>query len=386
MEYYRVYAKIDLDALEDNFNVIQSKLPEGCEVMAVIKADAYGHGAVEIARFLEGKCRIFGIATVEEAAELRNAGITAPLLILGYTSPDLYQKALHYNTELTLFSYEDALVLNDICAGTGTCARAHIAVDTGMGRIGFRVTERDADEAAKIFSLENIRVEGLFSHYATSDSKDKQYANYQKHLFDKFSDMLAIRGCRPEIKHLSNSAGIIDIDDSCYDLVRAGIIIYGLYPSDEVVKEEFPLRPVMELVTHISHVKTLPEGSGVSYGATYVTNKDTRVATLPVGYADGYPRSLSGKGYVLIGGEVCPILGRICMDQMMVDVSGVPDAKTGDPVVLIGSMGDRTITVEEISELAGSFNYEFVSCVARRVPRVYFRNGEFKNTVSYLEY
>ncbi|MBE6707840.1 MAG: alanine racemase [Ruminococcaceae bacterium] len=386
MEYRRIYAKIDLDALEHNFELIQSRLPAGTDIMAVIKADAYGHGAVEVARILEGQCHSFGIATIEEAVELRNAGITSPLLILGFTAPEQYAIALEYDVELTVFSYDAALLLNKVCAKSGKRAIVHIAVDTGMGRIGFQVSEVDADAAAKIFSLENIRVKGLFSHYATADELDKTYALAQKERFDRFESMLSERGCHAEIKHLNNSAGIMELCQSNYDLARAGIILYGLYPSDEVIAEDFPLRPVMELITHISHVKTLSAGYGVSYGRIYVTDKETTIATIPVGYADGYPRCLSGKGYVLIGGVKCPIVGRICMDQMMVDISAVPDAKVGDTVVLFGTYGNNRISVEEISELASSFNYEFVSCIARRVPRAYFKNGEYLRTVSYLEY
>ncbi len=386
MEYRRIFAKIDLDALAHNLSLIKNKLPDGVAIMPIIKADAYGHGSVEVARFLEDKCDCFGVAVLDEAVELRRAGITTPILLLGYTDPAQYSMAIESDVSLTVFSYSDAHILNTTAANLHKKAKVHIAVDTGMSRIGFQVTDEDADEAARIFRLDNIDVEGIFTHYATADETDKTYATAQKEQFDKFLEMMCARGCETKTIHMNNSAGIMEMGDSFYNMVRAGIILYGLYPSDEVSKASFPLRPVMELITHISHIKTLPAGRGISYGRTFITDRDTRVATIPVGYADGYPRSLSGKGYVLIGGVSCPILGRICMDQMMVDVTALPDAKVGDKVVLFGSDGDACISVEEIAELASSFNYEFVCNIGRRVPKAYFRHGEHYKTVSYLEY
>lgn len=386
MEYRRIYAKIDLDALEHNFDLIKNSLPAGVGIMPIVKADAYGHGAVEVTKFLEDKCDTFGVAVLDEAMELRRAGINKPILLLGYTSPDQYAIAIENDVSLTVFSYGDSVILNDTAKKCGKKAIAHIAVDTGMSRIGFQVTDADADEAAKIFGLANIEVEGIFSHYATADDTDKAYANEQKSLFDKFIGMMLNRGCNAKMLHMNNSAGIMEMHDSCYGTVRAGIILYGLYPSDEVNKEAFPLRPVMELITHISHIKTLPAGKGISYGRTFITDRETRVATIPVGYADGYPRALSNKGRVLIGGVSCPILGRVCMDQMMVDVSALPDAKVGDKVILFGTDGNAHISVEETAEMAYSFNYEFVCNIGRRVPKAYFRNGGHLKTVSYLEY
>ncbi len=386
MEYRRIYAKIDLDALEHNFSLIKSKLPDGTRLMPIIKADAYGHGAVEVAKFLEGRCSAFGLAVLDEAIELRHAGITTPMLLLGYTAPEQYGIAIENNVSLTVFDLYDARILDSVAAKLGKKAKVHIAVDTGMSRIGFQVTEGDADDAAKIFELEHIEVKGIFSHFSTADEADKTYAQGQKELFDRFVRMMRARGCTAEILHMNNSAGIMEMSDTHYDMVRAGIILYGLYPSDEVNKEDFPLRPVMELITHISHIKTLPAGRGISYGRTYVTDKETRVATIPVGYADGYPRALSGKGHVLIHGVPCPILGRVCMDQMMVDISELPDANVGDRVVLFGTDNGHHLSVEEVAELAYSFNYEFVCNIGRRVPKAYFKNGEHIKTVSYLEY
>ena len=385
MEYRRIYAKIDLDALEHNLNLIKSKIPDGVGIMPIVKADAYGHGAVEVSKFLEDKCDCFGVAVLDEAIELRHAGIKAPILLLGYTSPEQYEKVIEYGVSITVFSYSDAVLLNQAGEKCGKTALVHIAVDTGMSRIGYQVNDADADEAARIFKLSNVKVEGVFSHYATADEEDKTFAIEQKTAFDKFVSMLKARGCEAASLHMNNSAGIMEMSNSCYDTVRAGIILYGLYPSEEVDKMSFPLRPVMELITHISHIKTLPAGRGISYGRTYITDKDTRVATIPVGYADGYPRALSNKGKVIIGGVTCPIIGRVCMDQMMVDVTDLPDANVGDKVVLFGKDGEEFLTVEEVADAAYSFNYEFVCNIGRRVPKAYFRNGEHVKTVSYLE-
>ena len=384
MKHRRIYAKIDLDAIEHNFSLIESSVSGNAHIMPVIKADAYGHGAVEIARFLEKRCGYFAVATVEEAVELRQSGITVPILLLGYTFPEQFEDAVRYDVSLTVFKYDDAVLLSETAEKLGKIATVHLAVDTGMSRIGFCAD--DVLEASKIFSLKKIHVEGIFSHFATADEADKTFSHIQKERFDKFVSALSDMGCRAELVHLSNSAGIMELSDSRYDMVRAGIILYGLYPSAEVIRDRFPLRPAMGLVTHISHIKSLPAGTGVSYGLTYTTDKETIVATLPVGYADGYPRALSNIGRVLVKGVSCPILGRVCMDQMMVDVTNVPNVSSGDEVILLGTCGDETITVEELAEPATSFNYEFVCNISRRVPRAYFKDGELIKTVSYLDY
>lgn len=386
MEYRRIYARIDLDALENNLNSIEAALPGGVGLMPVVKADAYGHGAAEIARFLGTRGAYFGVADMGEAAELRNAGVTKPILILGYTSPELYGEAVARDITLTVFGYGDAVKLDRAAASVGKTAKVHVAIDTGMSRIGFQATDASADEVLRISELPCIDVEGLFSHYATADEADKSGAKAQRLCFEEFIEKLRARSIRPRLIHMNNSAGIIELNGSFYDMARAGIILYGLYPSEYVARDKLSLMPVMELITHISHIKTLPEGRGISYGHTYVTEREMRIATIPVGYADGYPRALSGKGHVLISGVRCPILGRICMDQMMADVSALPDVGVGDKVVLFGTDGDQSISVEELAALSGSFNYEFVCNIGRRVPRAYFRHGEHLKTVSYLEY
>ncbi len=386
MEYRRVFAKVNLDAIGKNISLIQNRIPEGVGIMPIIKADAYGHGAVEIARFLHNRATYFGVAAVDEAIELRRAGIDTPILILGYTFPDFYDDIVTYDITPAIFSYKNACLLDKVARSKGKIANIHIVVDTGMSRIGYQVCEESADEVKKISELKNLCVEGIFSHFATADEEDLGESHRQRERFDAFLAMLKERGVEPRLRHLNNSAGIMNMNDNCYDMVRAGIILYGLYPSDEVDKESFPLVPAMELITHISHVKTLPAGRGISYGHTFVTDRETVVATVPVGYADGYPRALSGVGDVLISGVRCPILGRVCMDQMMVDVTNVPGARVGDIVTLVGRDGAECITVEELAKPAASFNYEFVCNISRRVPHAYFRRGEHIKTVSYLDY
>jgi len=387
MEYQRVYAKIDLDAISHNIALVKRKIPDGTKLMLVIKADAYGHGAVAIAREFEGEADYFGVAEMNEALELRHAGIRKPILILGYTSPFLFEKALKNGITLTMFQYENIEALSATAQRLGIEAKIHFAVDTGMSRIGFGVSEREADLAARAAKLPLIRVEGIFSHFAMADATDKTSAEQQRELFERFLAMLTARGVSAPIRHLDNSAGILSFENG-YEMVREGIILYGLYPSEEVcsqVGDFYDFRPAMELITHISHIKTLDAHHGISYGHTYITEKPLRVATVPVGYADGYPRALSNRGEVLIHGKRCPVLGRICMDQMMVDVTDVPEARPEDSVVLIGKDGGEVISVEEVADAAYSFNYEFVCGIARRIPRVYVRGGEVVLQNLYLD-
>ena len=387
MEYQRVYAKIDLDAISHNIALVKRKIPDGTKLMLVIKADAYGHGAVAIAREFEGEADYFGVAEMNEALELRYAGIRKPILILGYTSPFLFEKALKNSITLTMFQYENIEALSATAQRLGIEAKIHFAVDTGMSRIGFGVSEREADLAARAAKLPLIRVEGIFSHFAMADATDKTSAEQQRELFERFLAMLTARGVSAPIRHLDNSAGILSFENG-YEMVREGIILYGLYPSEEVcsqVGDFYDFRPAMELITHISHIKTLDAHHGISYGHTYITEKPLRVATIPVGYADGYPRALSNRGEVLIHGKRCPVLGRICMDQMMVDVTDVPEARPEDSVVLVGKDGGEVISVEEVADAAYSFNYEFVCGIARRIPRVYIRGGEVVLQNLYLD-
>lgn len=387
MEYHRIYAKIDLDAIEHNIDLVKDKIGNETKLLLVIKADAYGHGSVELAKTFGEKADYFAVAEMNEALELRYAGIKKPILILGYTSPNLFKTALENDITLTMFQPEAIEKLSKEAVNAGKTAKIHFAVDTGMSRIGFSVTENSADEAAKAAKLPGIFVEGIFSHFATADGVDKRPSMEQREKYDKFIAMLKDRNVEIPIKHINNSAGILEFD-KYYDMAREGIILYGLYPSKEVEEElgeRFKLCPAMELITHISHIKELEANRGISYGFTYVTDHKMRVATIPVGYADGYPRALSNKGEVLIHGKRCKILGRVCMDQMMVDISDVPEAEIEDKVVLVGRDGNEFIPVEELADAAYSFNYEFVCGIARRVPRVYFKNGEYVNTKLHLD-
>lgn len=372
---------IDLDAIRHNINEV--KLRAGVPVMAIIKADAYGHGAVEIARHLDGDCAFFGVSSMLEALELRQAEIEKPILILGYTPVDAFPEAIRLGIRPAIFRYEDALALSQAAQEAGMTAKFHIAVDTGMSRIGFQVTEGDADICAKIAALPQVEAEGLFSHFATADCADLTRARQQMALFDRFDDMLRSRGVHIKLRHLDNSAGVMNFHCK-YEMVRSGIVTYGMYPSDEVDPGILDLKPALRWETRITHLKTLEPGREIGYGGTYTTTRPTQVATIPVGYADGYRRSLSGRFYVLIHGKKAPILGRICMDQMMVDVTDIPEAALNDAVVLVGESGDLRITVEEIAARQDSFNYEFVCGISRRVPRVYLMNGKVIHSVLYL--
>mgnify|MGYP002516856072 FL=1 len=373
--------KVSLDAIERNFDAVREKA--GVPVMAVVKADAYGHGAIQVARLLQDKCAFFGVSSMLEAMELRKAGLKNPILILGHTPTSAFPTAIAEGIRPTIFHYEDAVALSQAAEDLDITAPFHFAVDTGMSRIGFQADEASADICARIAGLANLRAEGIFSHFATADCADLSRAQAQAQRFDAFVDLLKERGVEIPIRHLDNSAGLMNFSHH-YEMVRSGIVTYGMYPSDDVRPELLALEPAMQFLSRVTHVKTLPAGREISYGGTYVTKQPTVVATIPVGYADGYRRSLSGKFYCLIHGQKAPILGRICMDQMMVDVTGIPDVTCGDKVTLIGRDGDENITVEEISAAADSFNYEFVCGISRRVPRIYCRNGETVHSVHYL--
>lgn len=375
------YVKINTDAILANYRAVCQKT--GVPVMAVIKADAYGHGAVQVAHLLEQECPFFGVSSVSEALELRQANIQQPILILGHTPASVFHLLVGQGIRPTIFTYEDAMVLNHLAAEKNIIAPCHIAVDTGMSRIGFQVTDEDADICAEIAKLPNVDIEGIFSHFATADCEDLSRSHAQAKLFDYFCEMLRDRGVNPKMYHLNNSAGIMNFDTH-YDIVRSGIVTYGLYPSDEVDPSLLDLTPAMSWYSRISHIKTLPAGRQISYGGTYVTTAPTRVATIPVGYADGYRRALSGKFYVLLHGKKAPILGRVCMDQMMVDVTDIPEAAVGDTVTLIGTDGEETITMEQIAEAAGSFNYEFACGISRRVCRRYTSGGKVILEVDFL--
>lgn len=370
--YLRCYAEISLEAIGHNIREVKKRLPEGVKLLGVVKANAYGHGAVPVASYLENQVDYFATATIEEAVELRENGISAPILILGYVSPSQYGDLVEYDITQTIDSYAQALALEKEAARQNRKAKAHLAVDTGMTRIGFQVTEHDADEAAKIADLPHIELEGMFTHFSCADQEDKTYCSMQMEKYDKMTALLAERDVTIPLRHICNSAGIMEFDDHRFEMVRSGIITYGIYPSEEVKKERLDLIPALSWKSHVIHVKEVGPGIGVSYGATYVTEKPmTRIATVSAGYADGYPRALSNQGCVLIHGKKAPIIGRICMDQMMVDVTDIPDVQVEDVVTLVGTDGDETITIEEIANPAARFDYEMLCDISSRVTRVY---------------
>ena len=379
MEHFNNYLTVDLDILQENFRIIQ-KLA-GVPVMAVIKANGYGHGAVMAAKYLNAE--FYGVSSLSEALELRHAGITQPVLILGHTPVIGFKEIVAHSIRPVIFSLEDATALSKAAAEQGLVAPFHFAVDTGMSRIGFQVTEEDADICRQIADLPNLHCEGIFSHFATADEADLTRAKTQEAAFNRFCHMLECRGLCPEIKHLDNSAGIINFSNH-YNMVRAGIILYGQDPSADVPIRELGLRPAMQWHSRIAHIKTLEPGRQISYGGDFTTTRPTRVATIPAGYGDGYRRGLSNNFHVLIRGCKAPILGRVCMDQFMVDVTDIPDAALDDPVTLLGQNGALSITASEMGKAANSFNYEVICAITRRVPRVYLQDGKVIHTENYL--
>lgn len=370
LHYYRSYASVNLANIRNNFDKLKTRLAPETKTMAVVKADGYGHGAVAVAKTLEGRADYFAVADISEAKELRTNGIKTPILILSYTSPYQYEEMVELDVTATVYSIADAKAISETAVKLGKNAVIHIAVDTGMSRVGFKDCRESAEIIKEISLLDNIVIEGLFSHYACADCADKSSALTQKKRFDNFIAMLEEIGITIPLKHICNSAGAIDLDDH-YDMVRLGISIYGLYPSDELNRATLDLEPAMEVVSHVIHIKEIDEGTPVGYGHTYVAPSKRRVATVCIGYADGYQRALSNKGIVLIRGKRAPVIGRVCMDQIMVDITDIDGAHVGDFVVIMGKNGDEFISAEELGELAGSFNYEMICTLMPRVIRTY---------------
>ena len=378
--YSRVWAPIDLDAMEFNMQSMRDRIPAGTRMAGVIKTDAYGHGAVPAAGIIDRFVSFFCVASGEEALNLRLHGITKPILILGpYPGKD-YGPLVEADIRPAVFTMEQALDVSRAAKQLEKTAPVHIAIDTGMHRIGMEPTEESADLVKEMAALPGIRIEGLFTHLYRADEKDLTIAREQVTKYRNFVKYLADRGIFPEVRHVSNSAGIMELLGTDYDMVRCGITLYGIYPSDEVDREKLDIRPVMSLKATVTYVKEIGPGDEVSYGGTFRAERPMRVATVPVGYGDGYPRLLSSRGYVLIAGKKAPILGRVCMDQFMVDVTDIPEAETGSVATLLGKDGDAEITADELGSLSGRFPYEFVCCIGKRVPRVYYRNGEIVGT------
>ena len=386
--YQRVWAEVDLDAIWENMVHMKENIAENTKILAVIKTDGYGHGGVPIAKMLEQLDFMFGYAaaTYEEAHVLREAGVKKPILILGYTFPYCYEELIREEIRPAVYRRDTVEELAAAAAKVGKKAKVHIKVDTGMGRIGITPDEEGLEFVRFLIEHPELEVEGIFTHFAKSDEADKTSANHQLELFQDFIKKIQTElGITIPVKHCSNSAAILEMPQANMDMVRAGITTYGLYPSEEVSKDIVPLRAAMSLYSHIVYCKTIHSGQSVSYGGLFTAQKDTRVATIPVGYGDGYPRSLSGKGYVLIHGKKAPILGRVCMDQFMVDISEIPGVMEGDKVTLLGVDGTERITAEELGELSGRFNYEFVCDLGKRIPRVYIQHGEITEVRDYFE-
>ena len=372
-KYGRVWAEINLDAVAENYQAMRDNICEETKMIAVVKTDGYGHGAVPVSKLLEPLDYIWGfaVATAEEAYELRKSGITKPILILGYTFAEDYERLTKEEIRPAVFKYDMAEQMSEAALAAGRKISIHLVLDTGMTRIGFADTEESVREILKIQALPGIEIEGMFTHFARADELDKSHAREQARRYIRFSKRLEEAGVSIPLKHCSNSAAILEMPEVNMDLVRPGITGYGIYPSDEVSRERISLRAAMSLKSHVVFIKEVEAGVPVSYGGTYVTERTTRIATIPVGYGDGYPRSLSNKGWVLIRGKKAPILGRVCMDQFMVDVTEIPEAKELDEAVLMGESEGAFLGVDELGKLSGRFPYEFVCDIGKRVPRVY---------------
>ena len=384
-KYYRVYVTINLDAVYNNVVNLKKRLKTGTKVAAVIKTDGYGHGAVPVAYAIRELVDANAVATIDEAVNLREHGITMPIYVIGYTHESQMNRFIEYDVRPTIFTMESAIAASKAAVSMGKNVNIHIKVDTGMSRIGFKDNEESLETIMRISELDNVVIEGIFTHFATADEKDKSQAKQQLERFKSFTDKLDKMGVHIPIKHCSNSAAMMEMDYANMDCVRAGIAMYGLYPSEEMDRNRTILTPVLGMKSHVVFVKDVEEGTKISYGGTFIADKKMKVATIPVGYGDGYRRSLSNKGYVLIRGQKAYILGRICMDQFMVDVTDIEGVEKGDEVTLIGKDGAEEISVEKMAELAGdTFNYEIVCDLGKRIPRVFYYKGNIIGTKDYF--
>ena len=380
-----VWVEINLDNLEKNFKGIRSIVNENAMIMAVVKANGYGHGSVELAKMYKklGADRL-AVSILTEAIELRKAGIEGPIMLLSYTPHGQMGMVIDYDIIQGIYSYEDAAALSEIAVDKNKTAKIHLKIDSGMGRIGFLPNEESIDNIVKISKLPNIEIEGIFTHFAKADETNKSFTEIQYERYNWVLEKLKEKDIQIRIKHVSNSAAIIDLPEYNLDMVRPGILLYGYYPSEEVNKDKLPLSPAMTLKAKISNIKTLSENTGISYGHLYSTTKESIIATIPIGYADGYSRSMTGKGFVYIKGKRVPIVGKICMDQMMIDVSDLDNVQIGDEVILFGTGNKNYPQVEEVATLLGTLNYEIICMISRRVPRVYIRGNEIVNIIDYL--
>lgn len=384
-QYHRVFAEINIDYIEDNLKAIKEYVGYDKEVMVVIKADGYGHGAIPIAKYLfEAGINSIGVATINEAIALRKDGIDIPIVILGYSPEEEYSSLIEFDIIQTVYKYSMVKGISDVASKLGKNAKIHIKIDTGMTRLGFYPNDETIELLVEMCKLPNLDIEGIFTHFAKADEADRSYTLEQIKTFNTFIDKLEKKGIQISKIHASNSAGLMGYKEAHYNIVRAGIALYGLYPSDQMDQSVITLKPSLSLKSNIIFLKDVESGVAVSYGGTYITKERCKIATIPVGYGDGYPRSLSSKGRVLIRGQYAPIIGRICMDQFMVDVTQIEGVSEGDEAVLIGSQGDKNIPVEEIAAIDGTINYEIVCQLGKRIPRVYFKDGKVVNTVDYF--
>ena len=382
--YYRIEADIDLSAIRKNMMTMKQCIPDGKKMLAVIKANAYGHGAIQVADTLNDLTDYYGVACIDEAIELRNAGINKPILIVGESDESLFYEIVKYDITQTVFTVRQAEALSRVAGQIGKKGKLHIKIDTGMNRIGFACKEESISDIVAISKLPGLDMEGIFTHYYKADECDKSVADRQLEDYTRMIKWLEQAGVTFSIRHISNSAGIMEMPNDAYDMVRSGIATYGLYPSEEMDKKACILYPAMELKSHVTYIKTVKSGETIGYGGTYRLPEDKRIATVGVGYADDYPRALSNQGRMLVRGQYAPIVGRVCMDQTMIDVSHISDVEEGDEVVLVGNQGRNRISVEELAGMSASFNYEFVCGVNRRVPRVFYQEGDIVGVKNYL--
>ena len=379
-----VWAEIDLDAIKYNIDSIKRRV-DTKELIAVVKADAYGHGALDVSKTLvENGATKLAVAVITEAMELRHGNINTPIMILGYTPLEFAADLINYDIEQTIFDLEYAKKLSEIALNLGKKAKVHVALDTGMGRIGFLINDNSLNEILKISSLKGLEVVGIFTHFATADESDKNYSNKQYKKFTDFNEKLVSKGVNIPLKHVSNSGAIIDMPNTYLDGVRAGIVLYGYYPSEDVLKQNLDLKKAISIKTQVAHVKILDKNEYVSYGRKFKTERKSIIATLPIGYADGYSRALTGKAKVIINGKFAPVVGTICMDQCMIDVTDIGDVHVGDEVIVLGKDKDLKFDADDMAKAMGTINYEVLCMIKQRIPRVYIEDGKVKSIRNYI--
>ena len=379
-----VWAEIDLDAIKYNIDSIKRRV-DTKELIAVVKADAYGHGALDVSKTLvENGATKLAVAVITEAMELRHGNINTPIMILGYTPLEFAADLINYDIEQTIFNLEYATKLSEIALNLGKKAKVHVALDTGMGRIGFLINDNSLNEILKISSLKGLEVVGIFTHFATADESDKNYSNKQYKKFTDFNEKLVSKGVNISLKHVSNSGAIIDMPNTYLDGVRAGIVLYGYYPSEDVLKQNLDLKKAISIKTQVAHVKILDKNEYVSYGRKFKTERKSIIATLPIGYADGYSRALTGKAKVIINGKFAPVVGTICMDQCMIDVTDIGDVHVGDEVIVLGKDKDLKFDADDMAKAMGTINYEVLCMIKQRIPRVYIEDGKVKSIRNYI--